>query len=252
MSDTKPSKAERTERTERTCALITGANKGLGREVARQLGLRGMTVLAGARDRSRGTRAVEELRQSGIDAHFIQLDVDDESSVSAAADRIAREFGRLDVLVNNAGVVEDDIAPSATTSTLAERIYRTNVFGVIATTHAMLPLLRASDAGRVVNLSSRLGSLAKAADFTAPHRALLAYNSSKAALNSLTLHYAREFAGSPLKVNSATPGYVATDLNGHQGTRTVEEGARVVVTLATLDKDGPTGGFFDEDGPVAW
>ncbi|MBW5250517.1 SDR family oxidoreductase [Streptomyces sp. P01-B04] len=238
--------------TGRTYALITGANKGLGREVARQLGLRGMTVLAGARDRSRGTRAVDELRESGIDAHFVQLDVDDEASASAAAKHVTAEFGQLDVLVNNAGIVEDDIAPSATTSAMAERIYRTNVLGVIATTHAMLPLLRASNAGRVVNLSSRLGSLAKAADLAAPHRALLAYNSSKAALNSLTLHYAREFAGTPLKINSATPGYVATDLNGHQGTRTVEEGARVVVDLATLDKDGPTGGFFDEDGPVAW
>ncbi|MGW6205662.1 SDR family oxidoreductase [Streptomyces sp. NPDC055089] len=236
----------------RTYALITGANKGLGREVARQLGLRGMTVLAGARDRARGTRAVDELRASGIDAHFVRLDVDDEASASAAAEHVTAEFGQLDVLVNNAGIVEDDIEPSATTSAMAERIYRTNVFGVIATTHAMLPLLRASNAGRVVNLSSRLGSLAKAADLAAPHRALLAYNSSKAALNSLTLHYAREFAGTSLKVNSATPGYVATDLNGHQGTRTVEEGARVVVDLATLDKDGPTGGFFDEDGPVAW
>lgn len=183
--------------TGRTYALITGANKGLGREVARQLGLRGMTVLAGARDRSRGTRAVDELRESGIDAHFVQLDVDDEASASAAAKHVTAEFGQLDVLVNNAGIVEDDIEPSATTSAMAERIYRTNVLGVIATTHAMLPLLRASNAGRVVNLSSRLGSLAKAADLAAPHRALLAYNSSKAALNSLTLHYAREFAGTP-------------------------------------------------------
>lgn len=170
----------------------------------------------------------------------------------AAAAAIEKEFGRLDVLVNNAGIVEDDILPSETTAALAEHIYRTNVFGVIATTHAMLPLLRASSAGRVVNLSSRLGSLTKAADFTSPHRLLLAYNSAKAALNSLTLHYAREFENSPLKVNSATPGYVATDLNGHQGTRTVEEGARIVVRLATLDASGPTGGFFDDAGPVAW
>ncbi|MFD0393731.1 SDR family oxidoreductase [Streptomyces nogalater] len=210
--------------TEQAYALITGANKGLGREVARQLGLRGMTVLVGARDRTRGTRAVEELRRQGTDAHFVRLDVDDEASVAAAAEHVTREFGRLDVLVNNAGIVEDDIPPSATTTALAERVYRTNVFGVIATTHALLPLLSASHAGRVVNLSSRLGSLAKAADFDTPHRLLLAYNSSKAALNSLTLHYAREFAGTPLKFNSATPGYVATDLNGHQGTRTVEEG----------------------------
>ncbi|GLW03593.1 SDR family oxidoreductase [Streptomyces lavendulae] len=237
---------------DRRYALITGANKGLGRETARQLGRMGMTVLIGARDAARGENAAHELRHCGIDARFVHLDVTDEATVRAVAAAVEEDFGRLDVLVNNAGIVEDDIEPSATTAALARDVYATNVFGVITTTHALLPLLRTSPAGRVVNLSSRLGSLAKAADLSSPHRQLLAYNSSKAALNSLTLHYAREFAGTALKINSATPGYVATDLNGHQGTRTVEEGARIVVHLATLGEDGPTGGFFDEEGPVAW
>ncbi|WP_331719311.1 SDR family oxidoreductase [Streptomyces sp. NBC_00158] len=236
----------------RTVALVTGANKGIGRETARQLGLRGMTVLVGARDTARGERAAAGLRQDGVDARVLTLDVTREESVGAAAVAVEETYGRLDVLVNNAGVVEDDLPPSATTAALAARIHATNVLGVIATTHALLPLLRRAPAGRVVNLSSRLGSLAKAADFGSPHRLLLAYNSSKAALNSLTLHYAREFEGTPLKFNSATPGYVATDLNGHQGTRTVEEGARIVVALATLGEEGPTGGFFDDAGPVDW
>ncbi|MFI9066253.1 SDR family oxidoreductase [Streptomyces sp. NPDC053429] len=237
---------------DRRYALITGANKGLGRETARQLGQMGMTVLVGARDAARGRATADELRRGGADARPVHLDVTDEATVRAVATAVEQDFGRLDVLVNNAGIVEDDVDPSATTASLARDIYATNVFGVIATTHAMLPLLRRSPAGRVVNLSSRLGSLAKAADLSSPHRQLLAYNSSKAALNSLTLHYAREFAGTPLKINSATPGYVATDLNAHQGTRTVEEGARIVVRLATLDENGPTGGFFDDEGPVAW
>ncbi|MEW1639161.1 SDR family oxidoreductase [Streptomyces sp. NPDC093801] len=236
----------------RPVALVTGANKGIGRETARQLGLRGMTVLIGARDTDRGERTAAALRESGVDARALTLDVTREETVKSAAAAVGHTYGRLDVLVNNAGIVEEDIPPSGTTAELASRIYATNVFGVIATTHALLPLLREAPAGRVVNLSSRLGSLAKAADFEAPHRLLLAYNSSKAALNSLTLHYAREFAGTPLKVNSATPGYVATDLNRHQGTRTVEEGARIVVHLATLGEDGPTGGFFDDAGAVDW
>ncbi|MFI9270690.1 SDR family oxidoreductase [Kitasatospora sp. NPDC052896] len=233
-------------------ALITGANKGLGRETARQLGRLGMTVLIGARDDERGERAARELREDGLDARFLRLDVTDQAVVDRAAADIRREYGRLDVLINNAGVVEADQNPSETTVETTERIYRTNVFGVIAVTHAVLPLLRAAGAGRVVNVSSRLGSLHKAADLAAPHRALLAYNSSKAALNSLTLHYAREFADTPLKFNSVTPGAVPTDLSCHQGNRTVEEGARVVVRLATLAADGPTGGFFDDHGPVAW
>lgn len=183
-------------------ALVTGANKGLGREVTRQLGRLGMTVLVGARDESRGEQTAMELRHCGVDARPLHLDVTRDETIAEAAAAIEKEFGRLDVLVNNAGIVEDDILPSETTAALAEHIYRTNVFGVIATTHAMLPLLRASSADRVVNLSSRLGSLTKAADFTSPHRLLLAYNSAKAALNSLTLHYAREFENSPLKVNS--------------------------------------------------
>ncbi|MFE4513132.1 SDR family oxidoreductase [Kitasatospora sp. NPDC056783] len=233
-------------------ALVTGANKGIGRETARQLGRLGMTVLVGARDDERGERAARELREEGLDARFLRLDVTRQDTVDQAAAEIGRDFGQLDVLINNAAIVESGEVPSETTVATAEHIYRTNVFGVIAVTHAMLPLLRAAEAGRVVNLSSRLASLRKAADLDAPHRSLLAYNSSKAALNSLTLHYAREFADTPLKINSVTPGAVPTDLSGHQGNRTVEEGARTVVRLATLAADGPTGGFFDDSGPVAW
>ena len=241
--------------SETTVALVTGANKGIGYEIARGLGATGATVLVGARDLARGTTAAEKLAAEGLTALAVELDVTDPVSVSAAAARIEREYGRLDILVNNAGILlERGQQPSQTPVELLARTYATNVFGVVAVTNALLPLLRRAPAGRIVNLSSGLGSLALTSDPDSPYARvpLLAYNSSKSALNAVTVSYANELRDTPIKVNAADPGYCATDLNGHSGPRTPAQGATVAVRLATLPDDGPTGGFFDEDGALPW
>jgi NAD(P)-dependent dehydrogenase (short-subunit alcohol dehydrogenase family) len=242
------------EPLERKVALITGANKGIGLEIARQLGRQGVTVLVGARDAGRGREATERLRSEGIDAYLIPLDVTSQAAIDQAARRLEEEFGRLDILVNNAGIFIDDAPPSGLDIEVLRRTYETNVFGPVAVTKAMLPLLRKSSAGRVVNMSSGLWSLTLASEpgweFAGIN--LLAYNSSKSALNAVTVQIAKELRDTPIKVNAADPGYTATDLNNHQGTRDVEQGARAAVRLATLPADGPTGGFFDEDGPLPW
>ena len=243
--------------TEKPVALITGANKGIGFEIARQLGLdHGMTVLIGARDEQRGQEAAAKLTAMGIDARPVSLDVTDPANVRQAAQWVETEFGgKLDVLVNNAGIASERCAPSETDLAKFKMIYDTNVFGPFIVTQAMLPLLKRADAARVVNVSSGLGSLAQNSDPAWAYAAVkpLAYNSSKAALNMQTVLFAAELAqATKIKVNSADPGYTATDLNNHQGTRTVEEGARAAVRLATLPADGPTGGYFDEGGPVPW
>jgi NAD(P)-dependent dehydrogenase (short-subunit alcohol dehydrogenase family) len=240
--------------TERRVAVVTGANKGIGLEIARQLAREGMRVFIGARDEERGRAAAEKLRAEGLDAHALRLDVTDDASVAAAASRVEREAGRLDVLVNNAGIAIDNGPPSRVSLDVVRKTYETNVFGVVRATQAFLPLLRRSDAGRIVNLSSSLGSLARnsdpAWDFSSVK--FLAYNSSKSALNAATLQFAWELRDTHIKVNAADPGYVATDMNRHQGVRTVEQGAATPVRLATLPADGPTGGFFDDAGPVPW
>jgi NAD(P)-dependent dehydrogenase (short-subunit alcohol dehydrogenase family) len=232
-------------------ALVTGATKGIGYEIARRLRADGGTiVLIGARDPEKGRSAA-----AGIDGVPVQLDVTDEASVAAAAKRIAREYGRLDILVNNAGILlERGEQPSEVPLDLMRRTYETNLFGVVAVTNAMLPLLRQAPAGRIVNVSSGLGSLSLCTTPGHPfyERAILAYNSSKSALNAVTVGYATELRDSAIKVNAADPGYCATDLNGHSGYRTAEQGATAAVRLATLDSDGPTGQFFDEDGVVPW
>lgn len=235
-------------------ALITGANKGIGLEIARQLGAQGMTVLLGARDPGRGQAAAAELTQQGMDAHAVPLDVTNQESINAAAQAVERDFGRLDVLVNNAGIALDNGPASAINMDTLRRTYDTNVFGVFAVTQALLPLLKKSDAGRIVNMSSGLGSLTQNSDPGWGFAGVkpLAYNSSKAALNMITVIFAAELKDTPVKVNAADPGYVATDLNQHQGPRTVEQGATIAVRLATLPADGPTGGYFDEDGIVPW
>ncbi|GIH92778.1 SDR family oxidoreductase [Planobispora siamensis] len=233
-------------------ALITGANKGIGYQTARLLAEKGATVLVGARDAGRGQRAAEEL---GV--RSVQLDVTSAESVASAAKWIEEEYGVLDILVNNAGIMvsqDDPAAPSATPVDALRATYETNVFGVVAVTNAMLPLLRRSAAGRIVNVSSGLASLARMTDpqdeFWAAN--YLAYNSSKAALNMITVSYAKELAGTPVKVNAADPGYCSTDMNGHSGPRDPEQGAAVAVRLALLDADGPTGGFFEETGTAPW
>jgi NAD(P)-dependent dehydrogenase (short-subunit alcohol dehydrogenase family) len=226
-------------------ALITGANKGIGFETARLLGARRMTVLVGARDTDQGERAERALREGGADAHFVRLDVTDEKSVRRAAEWIAAEYGRLDILVNNAGIARADGRglPSDTTLATLREVYETNVFGVVTVTNAMLPLLRNAPAARIVNVSSEVGSIASMSDPDSPLWPLTSvpYPSSKAALNMVTAMYAKELHNTSIKVNSANPGYCATDLNGNSGFRTPEQGAEVSVHLATLDGDGPTG-----------
>lgn len=235
-------------------ALITGANKGIGLEIARQLGARGITVLLGVREENRGRQAAEKLQAESIDTRIVQLDVTNQDTIDAAAKYIEIEFGKLDILVNNAGIALDNAPPSQLDMEILRRTYDTNFFGVFAVTKAMLPLLRKSDAGRIVNVSSGLGSLAQNSDPNYEYAGvkLLAYNSSKTALNAMTIQFAHELKDTPIKVNSVDPGYVATDLNNYQGTRTVQQGATAPVRLATLPADGPTGGFFDENGVVPW
>jgi NAD(P)-dependent dehydrogenase (short-subunit alcohol dehydrogenase family) len=224
--------------------LITGANKGIGFETARQLGARGMTVLVGARDEARGRAAEARLRAEDIDAHHVGLDVTDVKSALTAAEWIDTRYGRLDVLVNNAGIAVRGGLPSATSLDAMREVFETNVFGVITVTNAMLPLLRRAASARIVNVSSEIGSLTFMSDPSSPAWQLppsIPYPASKSALNMVTAMYARELRDTPVKVNAANPGYCATDLNGHSGFRTAAEGASVSVHLATLPDDGPTG-----------
>jgi NAD(P)-dependent dehydrogenase (short-subunit alcohol dehydrogenase family) len=242
--------------SETTIALITGANKGIGFETARQLGARGITVLAGARDEARGLAAERALRDGGADARFVPLDVTEDKAVARTAELIGSEYGRLDILVNNAGIARGGPPsastvrgepPSETDLDAMRVIYETNVFGVIRVTNAMLPLLRRAPAARIVNLSSELGSITSMTDPASPlarFPAGLAYPSSKTALNMITVLYARELRDTPVKVNAANPGYTATDLNGNSGFRSAPEAADVGVHLATLPADGPSGTFW--------
>jgi NAD(P)-dependent dehydrogenase (short-subunit alcohol dehydrogenase family) len=228
-----------------TTALITGANKGIGFATAKLLGARGMTVLLGARDEERGREAERALHAGGADAQFVQLDVTDEESVQWAADWVDAEHGRLDILVNNAAITGGRGSgwPSETPLDVLRTVYETNVFGVVAVTNAMLPLLRRAPAARIVNVSSEVGSIGSMMDPTSPlwPNAAVPYPSSKSAVNMITAMYAKELRDTPIKVNAANPGFCATDLNGHRGFRTPEQGAEVSVHLATLPEDGPTG-----------
>jgi NAD(P)-dependent dehydrogenase (short-subunit alcohol dehydrogenase family) len=235
-----------------TAALVTGANKGLGLEAARQLGALGWTVIVGARDPGRGNQAVAGLVAGGADARFVQLDVTSDESVEAAADQVAQDVGRLDVLVNNAGIIGSRAEPLDTVPGDFLACYGVNLLGPVRVTHAFLPLLRKAELPRVVMVSSGMGSLTVTTDPDRLESGLvgLVYPSSKAALNMVTTMYAKVLPG--WKVNAADPGYTATDLNGHAGHKTVEQGAEAIVALATLGPDGPTGGFFDDTGRVPW
>jgi NAD(P)-dependent dehydrogenase (short-subunit alcohol dehydrogenase family) len=232
-------------------ALITGANKGIGLEVAHELDAKGFTVLLGARDAQRGQEAAATVPG----AVFLPLDLNHPESITGAAHTIEQTHGQLDVLVNNAGIVDDaDGLPGVASLEAVRKTFETNFFGALAVSQAMLPLLRKSPAARIVNVSSTLGSLTFQRDFDNPFSAYrsIGYSGSKAALNMLTVNLAAELRDTPAKVNSACPGYVATDINRHSGPRTVQQGAAIIVHLATLDADGPTGGFFDDNGSIAW
>ena len=250
--------------THRRVALVTGANKGLGRAAAEQLTAVGITVLIGARDPQRGEETAAALRAAGGDAYALALDVTDASSVRAAALQVHERFGYLDVLINNAGIsgsgqvppehAQDQI-PSSVDLNMVRSVFETNVVGVIAVTNAMLQLLRRSPAPRIVNVSSHAASLTIASIPDGPLADLpasAAYSPSKTALNALTVQYANELRTEGIFVNAAAPGYVATAGNDHRGHLTPAQGAAVLVHLATLGADGPTGGFFSADGPVPW
>jgi NAD(P)-dependent dehydrogenase (short-subunit alcohol dehydrogenase family) len=240
-----------TRKAERV-ALITGANKGIGFETARQLGKQGTTVLVGSREKNRGQKAVDTLGGEGIDARLLVLDVTDQATIDRAAADVERDFGRIDILVNNAGLLLERISPSECEIENLRKTFETNVFGLFAVTKAFLPLLRKSRAARIVNVTSALGSLATMGDTQRLENKFLAYSASKAAVNMMTVALARELAGTAIKVNSAAPGYTATEMNNYSGTQTIEEGAVASVRLATLADDGPTGSFLDAKGFVAW
>ncbi|MEU8250988.1 SDR family oxidoreductase [Nonomuraea sp. NPDC048916] len=250
--------------THQKVALITGANKGIGRAAAEQLAALGMTVLIGARDPRRGEEAATAVHAAGGDAHAVTMDVTDPATVQEAARWVEERFGHLDVLINNAGITGSgqvspqdahDQVPSSVDLDMVRAVFETNVFGVIAVTNAMLPLMRRSPEPRIVNVSSAAGSLTIAADPDGPLAGLptsAAYTPSKTALNALTVQYANELRKDGVLVNAADPGFVDTDINNHTGYLTTAQGAAVVVRLATLGADGPTGGFFSEGGPVPW
>ncbi|MDA0564186.1 SDR family oxidoreductase [Streptomonospora sp. S1-112] len=232
-------------------ALVTGANKGIGFAIARGLAEIGFRVAVGARDDARREEAVARLRSAGAEAFGVALDVTSDAGAAAAAAAIEREAGRLDVLVNNAGIGgrTDNGAQDPTTLDLdvLRTVLDTNVLGVVRVTNALLPLLRRAEAPRVVNVSSNMGSLTLQ---TGPIMA--AYAPSKTMLNSITAQYARRLADTNVIVNACCPGYVATDFTGFAAPRTPEQGAAIAVHLATLPDDGPRGGFFDDNGPVPW
>jgi len=238
-------------------ALITGANKGIGLETARQLGKQGVTILLGARDLAKDEEAAEVLRGIGVDARAVKLDVLNPTDYAAVAKLIEKDFGRLDILINNAGVNYEQLGANSTLITSEDTLrktFETNFFSVVALTNALLPLLKKSDAGRIVNLSSILGSLTLHAMPGSPiyEAKVFAYDTTKVALNSYTIHLAHALKDTKIKVNSAHPGWVKTDMGTDAAPMELVDGAKTSVELATLPADGPTGGFFHMGQPLPW
>lgn len=244
--------------------LITGGNKGIGLATARQLGQRGASIIIGARNADRGAAAVQSLQEEGITAAAVTLDVTDDTSIEAAAKDVDDRFGRVDVLINNAGIVGSEhanVLPSVTTREGLREIFEVNVFGLVATTNAFLPLLRRSEHPRIVNVSSEVASMTSMFDPAHPFFGIneTAYPASKSAVNMITAMYAKELGGDGFIVNAAIPGWTATDFNNFQGPRTAEQAASVVVELATVDDGGRNGAFWgamaakdDELGFPGW
>jgi NAD(P)-dependent dehydrogenase (short-subunit alcohol dehydrogenase family) len=243
--------------TAKKVALISGANKGIGFETARQLGKQGVTVLLGARDLTRGEAAAEVLKKEGIDASAVKFDVVNAADIKASAEKVEKEYGKLDILINNAGVMVEGMGGNSSL-TVSEKdlrdTFETNFFAVIAVTNAFLPLLKKSDAGRIVNVSSILGSLTLHATPGSPIYEVkaLAYDASKTALNAYTVHLAHALRDTKIKVNSAHPGWVKTDLGTDAAPMDVVDGAKTEVELATLGADGPTGGYFHMGEAISW
>lgn len=254
MLDSGPRAPTLADMSEQTIALVTGANKGIGYEIAAGLGALGWCIALGARDQKLGAEAAAALSARGVDAFAVPLDVTNDADVSAAAQLLEERARRLDVLVNNAGAAGGwPDAPTSLDPAGLLRLVDTNVVGVVRVTNAMLPLLRRSAHPRIVNQSSHVGSLTLQTDPGTDLGGISGgYAPTKTFLNAVTVQYAAELRGTGILVNNACPGYVATDLNGFSGTRTPEEGARIAIRLATLSDDGPTGGLFDDDGPVPW
>lgn len=240
--------------TAQKVALVTGGNKGIGVAIVRGLAREGFTVLLGARSDELGRAAAATIDG---DVRPVVLDVTNQDQIDALVVDVAHEFGRLDVLVNNAGVntltfrpLEHLPKPTEENVDDFENVYEVNVFGVVRMITAFLPLLTQADAPRIVNVTSKRGSIGEAGAWVG--QPSMVYSSSKTALNAITVHYAREFAETTLKINGAAPGHVATDFNDFRGTRTPDEGAAVAVRLATLPADGPTGAVFEDDTELAW
>jgi NAD(P)-dependent dehydrogenase (short-subunit alcohol dehydrogenase family) len=245
-------------------AFITGANKGIGLETARGLGELGIAVVIGSRDEEKGRAAADKLRAEGIGkVEAVRFDVIKPEDHQEIARHLEKRYGKLDILVNNAGVMLDEAdlegqggfnTTSTVTPDVLRRTFETNFFAVVALTQALLPLIRKSPAGRIVNLSSILGSLTLHADPSSPIYGMkgFAYDASKTALNAFTVHLAHELRGTPIKVNSAHPGWVKTDMGGSAAPMEVSEGGKTSVQLATLPDDGPTGGYFHLGRPLPW
>lgn len=241
-------------------ACITGANKGIGFAVARRLAGKNIKVFLGARHSQKGTEAAESLRKEGLDAEWLEIDVDSDTSVKNAARELKKRFGRLDILINNAGILPEVTAEGAESPldlNLFKQTFETNFFGAVRVIQCFLPLLKKSDAGRIVNVSSTVGSMADQNDPDSPYYNLMvpAYQTSKTALNGVTISLAKYLRETSIKVNSVCPGFVQTDLtpgNRSQAPLTPEEAASIVIEMALVSEAGPTGGFFDASGSVAW
>ena len=242
-------------------AFITGGNRGLGFQTALDLKDAGVKVVIGSRDLAQGEEAVEKLRAAGVDADVLQFDITKAGDAQAAYDYFNSHYGRLDILVNNAGIaagkfpgVGPEHSAAEVPSDVLHKIFETNFFAQVALTNALLPLIRKSEAGRIVNLSSILGSLTLHADPKSPlyHAKSFAYDASKTALNAYTIHLAYELRDTKIKVNSAHPGWVKTDMGGPQATMELSEGGKTSAALATLPEDGPSGGYFHLGQPLPW
>jgi NAD(P)-dependent dehydrogenase (short-subunit alcohol dehydrogenase family) len=239
-------------------ALVTGGNKGIGLETVRQLADKGFTVLLGARDAEKGEAAAAGLRKEGLDVRAVKVDVANPAHYKELAALIEKDYGKLDVLINNAGVMLENGGGSRAASAIpietVRKTFDTNVFGTIELTQALLPLIRKSEAGRIVNLSSILGSMTLHSTKTSPiyKSKQLAYDMSKTALNVFTIELAHELARTPIKVNSAHPGWVKTEMGGTGAPMEIKEGAETSVWLATLPADGPTGGYFHKHDTLPW
>ena len=237
-------------------ALVTGANKGIGLETVRQLAQQNMTVLLGARELARGEVAARELAKAGLDVRVLEIDVTRPDSIRQAVAQVERDFGRLDILINNAGVLlhDEDKKISDQPLDVWRKTFETNFFGLIATTQAFLPLLRKSEAGRIVNLSSILGSITYHATPGSPvyDSKVPAYGVSKSAVNAFTVHLAYELKDTRIKVNAAHPGWVKTEMGGQGAVMEIVDGAKTSVALATIGEDGPNGAYLHLGEPIPW